>query len=288
MGGNPDSPINLTNFDPIIEILPMDLSIASSDMHFNMAIGPRAGLNLALPIGNLGFGAGIKLDIIRFDNKLAEYKSKRFPCPLQQRPESKDARGILFRKSNVHRTDVTSACTTPKEEAEEKFDNAFGFTIDLKTGIYAYINMAGFYIDTSWIGNKVGSDFNGLYWGIKNLVARCTDCGNNSCVSEPLNDLFDSAKAKLHMNGTKYHLHELGNSEHVSKDSISSLDDNLLDEDFPTGDPETACYLRMRPAPPPPKDRRGIFAHEDVVFRRAVLEDKKPEPKCKPGGKAKP
>lgn len=156
----------------------------------------------------------------------------------------------------------------------------------MKTGIYAYINLAGFYVDTSWIGNKASKDFGGLYWGIKNLVAICTDCGNASCVSSHLNDLFDTAKEKLGMNGTKYHLHDLKDSEHVSKDGISSLDNQMPDEDFPSGDPEWACYARAPAAPPPPKDQRGIFADEDVVFRRDDLiddkKDKKPPIKCKP------
>lgn len=76
MGGNPDGPINITNFDPIIEILPIDLSIESSNLHINMAVGPKAGINIGLPIGKLGFGAGIKLDLIRFENKFSEYTSK--------------------------------------------------------------------------------------------------------------------------------------------------------------------------------------------------------------------
>ena len=82
MGNPEETPIDHKKFDPIIEILPMDLSIASSDIHLNMAIGPKAGINIGLPAENLAIGAGIRLDLIRFDNKLSEYTSKQPPCPL--------------------------------------------------------------------------------------------------------------------------------------------------------------------------------------------------------------
>lgn len=85
-GADGKGPVNTIKFDPIIEILPIDLSISSSDIHFNFAVGPKAGINIGLPKGNLAVGAGIRLDLIRFDNKLSEYKSKRSSCPLWDRP----------------------------------------------------------------------------------------------------------------------------------------------------------------------------------------------------------
>ena len=149
--------------------------------------------------------------------------------------------------------------------------------MDLKTGIYAFINIAGFYIDTSWIGNKVpGSEFSGLYWGVKNLVAKCSSCGNNACVSQSFNDLFDSAKKALGMNGKKFRLHELGDSEHVSKDSISSLDRHMEGEDMPTGDIEQVCVVAPKGAT---KHRRGIFGGDD--------DDERPNP-CRGMNNPKP
>lgn len=79
MGGDAGGPVHAAKFDPIIEILPPDLSIQSSEIHFDIAVGPKAGINIGLPQGNLGIGAGIRLDVVRFDNKLSEYQSKRSP-----------------------------------------------------------------------------------------------------------------------------------------------------------------------------------------------------------------
>ena len=194
------------------------------------------------------------------------------------------SRAILFPQSDLFGTDVTSGCTTPKAD-EEAIKNAFGFTIDLKTGVYAFINLAGFYIDTSWIGNKMpGSDFSGLYWGIKNLVAKCTDCGNSSCVSQPFNDLFDSAKKALGMDGKKFRLLELTDSEHVSKGhDISSLDDQHIEgEEMPTGDVDNVCFLEKKEKAPPPKYRRSLFGRDDNDDK-----EKKPDP-CQKMNKAPP
>lgn len=80
--GDHEAPVDLAKFDPIIEILPPDLTISSADVHVNVAVGPKAGINIGLPVGNLGIGAGIRLDLIRIDNKMAEYSSKRSSCPL--------------------------------------------------------------------------------------------------------------------------------------------------------------------------------------------------------------
>ena len=146
--------------------------------------------------------------------------------------------------------------------------------MDLKTGIYAFINIAGFYIDTSWIGDKVGSGFSGLYWGIKNLRAKCSDCGNKLCVSQPFNDLFDSARDALGMNGTKFRLHELGDTEHVSKDGIYSLDNQMVGEDMPTGNPNISCVAK----PAPPKYRRDFFGDEDIIYQRDVFADEDVNP----------
>ena len=71
-----NGPVNTTNFDPIIKLLPADLSVSSTEFHVNMAFGPKAGLNIGLPMGKLGIGIGIRLDLIRVDNKFSEYASK--------------------------------------------------------------------------------------------------------------------------------------------------------------------------------------------------------------------
>ena len=82
MGNHEENPVDLTKFDSIIEILPLDLSISSSDIHVNMAVGPKAEINIGLPKGKMAIGAGIRLDLIRFDNKMSEYTSKPSPRPL--------------------------------------------------------------------------------------------------------------------------------------------------------------------------------------------------------------
>lgn len=162
---------------------------------------------------------------------------------------------------------------------KETIKNAFGYTMDLKTGVYAFMNIAGFYIDTSWIGNKMpGSEFSGLYWGVKNLVAKCSSCGNTSCVSQSFNDLFDKAKKTLGMDGTKFRLHKLLDTEHVSKDSISSLDKHMNGTDMPTGNIEDVCVVRPRNGGP--KFRRGLFGGDDD-------DDKKRDP-CKAYNQADP
>lgn len=74
--------IDNTNFDPSIEILKADLSIQSTQIHYNIAVGPKAGLNIGLPKGKIGIGFGARLDVVRVDNKLSEYKRKRCFCPL--------------------------------------------------------------------------------------------------------------------------------------------------------------------------------------------------------------
>lgn len=82
MGGDDTGPIHATNFDPIIEVLKADLSVQSTEFHYNVAVGPKAGLNIGLPKGSLGIGFGVRLDLVRFDLKFSEYKSKRISYPL--------------------------------------------------------------------------------------------------------------------------------------------------------------------------------------------------------------
>lgn len=177
---------------------------------------------------------------------------------------------ISFRKADLYPLDVTSACTDPKE-GEEALENAFGFTMDLKTGLYAFLNIAGFYVDSNWIGDKVGSDFPGLYWGIKNLVAKCGDCGKESCVSQAVNEVLDVAVDGLGFIDGKSRVGELTDSAHVSKDSIFSLDNQMVGEDMPTGDPDTSCYAKPAPG----------------ISRREVLDDDKDVNICQPKQKAR-
>lgn len=131
--------------------------------------------------------------------------------------------------------------------------------MDLKTGIYAFLNIAGFYVDSNWIGDKVGSDFSGLYWGIKNLVAKCGDCGEEPCLSKVINKALDSVTDKFDWIDQKFKVSELEETVHVAKDSILSLDLQMAGEDMPTGDPETACYAK----PVPAVSRRSIFGGDD-------------------------
>ena len=77
LGKGDEGPVNSTNFDPIMKMLPVNVSVSSSEIHLNVAIGPKAGLNIGLPTIQLGMGIGVRLDLIRFDGKFSEYKSKR-------------------------------------------------------------------------------------------------------------------------------------------------------------------------------------------------------------------
>lgn len=113
----------------------------------------------------------------------------------------------------------------------------------MKSGLYAYLNLAGFYIDTNWIGDNAGSKYPGLYWGIKNLVATCSDCGEEPCVSQAINKLLDLALDELGItNATS--VSSLPDSDHKNKDSIKSLDNSIVGDDMPTGDPEQACWMK--------------------------------------------
>lgn len=168
------------------------------------------------------------------------------PGLLRKRLDSDDPDAISSCKAKIYETDVTIACTEPKED-DEAFENAFGFTMDLKTGIYAYLNLLGFYIDTSWISNKVGSDFSGLYWGIKNLIANCGDCGEEPCVSQAVNKLLGVASDGHDFVDGNYSVSNLTDSEHAGKDSILSLDNEMVGEDMPTGNPDVSCYARAAP-----------------------------------------
>lgn len=146
-------------------------------------------------------------------------------------------------------TDVTSACVAPKaialrddkpkEKKDEVFENVYGFTMDLKTEIYAWFNIGGFYVDTSWIGNKIPtSDFGGLYYGIKNLIAACANCDVAECgVTSVGNIITDAIESVQDPFTKKVKVSELTESEHVSKDSINSLDDSIDDDDMPTWRP---------------------------------------------------
>ena len=83
MMGNGDKKI-LKSFDPIIEIIdPGPLELQKEEVHFNIAVGPKVGVNIGLPmkekwLKQLAFGAGIRLDLLRFDNRLAIYNGKLF------------------------------------------------------------------------------------------------------------------------------------------------------------------------------------------------------------------
>ena len=119
--------------------------------------------------------------------------------------------------------------------------------MDLKSGLYAFLDIAGFYIDTNWIGNKIpGIPGPGLYWLVKNLVAKCGDCGEESCKSQAADKILDLID---HSDDKTYLQNDLKESTHVSKDSIYSLDHQMEGEEMPTGDPENIC-VAARPVPP--------------------------------------
>ncbi len=263
-------------FEPTIEVLEPDLSIHDTEIHFNIAVGPKAGLNLGLPMGKLGIGLGAKFDIVRIDNRLAEYKSKQY---------LEDSRSFSFREADRFRTDVTSACTAPKEK-EEVFENALGYTMDVKTGFYAFFNLAGIYIDTSWLGDITGDGFSGLYWGVKSLIAKCGDCGNRSCLSQAADEVLGVAKDGFEsllapgfkdMGGSKKAaVTDLTDSEHEDKGSIDSLDKSILGMDMPTGNPNASCYAKSA-------DSRQRFARRQWesmsrISRRNFMHHDKPNP----------
>ncbi len=139
----------------------------------------------------------------------------------------------------------------------------------MKSGIYAYLNIAGFYIDTSWIGDNAGSKFSGLYWGIKNLVAKCGDCGDEPCVSQAVNKLLDLALDGLNItNATSVTL--LSDSDHKNS-SIQSLDNSIVGDDMPTGDIGKACFAKSPAKPAGDLLRR-------LLWRRG--DDDTPDPHC--------
>ena len=66
--------------------------------------------------------------------------------------------------------------------------------MDIRTGIYAYLNIAGMYIDTGWLNfKKLPGGFSGLYVGVRNILGHCADCKHDGlCASEPVNDVINS------------------------------------------------------------------------------------------------
>lgn len=76
-----------------------------------------------------------------------------------------------------------------------------------------------------------------------------------------VNEVLDVAMEALgFVNGTKFRLSELTDSVHVAIDGIFSLDDQMVGEDMPTGDPDTSCYAK----PAPGKFRRNLLDDEDT------------------------
>ena len=145
--------------------------------------------------------------------------------------------------------DVTSSCAAPEVDDKGAFEKAVGYTLDLKTGLDAYFNFGGFYIGTAWIGKKKGSPFTGLYWGVKNVIAKCVDCGSK-CFSGYLHDALelpaDGVEAFLDWEGSWSNLTESKHSDgKESSKSIHSLDDQFTGDDMPTGDLKKACYAQL-------------------------------------------
>jgi len=181
--------------------------------------------------------------------------------------------------------DVTSACAAPKEK-EEVFEHALGYTMDVKTGFYAFFNLAGFYIDTSWLGDKTGDGFSGLYWGVKNLIAKCGDCGDKPCLRQAADEVLGIAKDGFEsllpigfedMDGSKKAaVTNLMDSEHKGKESIDSLDNSIMGMDMPTGNPNTSCYAKA--AVSPQLFARRLRSPMSRISQRDSMNHDKPNP----------
>ena len=63
-------------FDPHIKVVPSDLHMKGEEVHLNLALSPKAAINIAIPDSRLGLGFSFRLDLIRWDNRFAEYESK--------------------------------------------------------------------------------------------------------------------------------------------------------------------------------------------------------------------
>ena len=153
--------------------------------------------------------------------------------------------------------DVNEECENPdavvrREDATTEvlnkntiFKKAFGFTVDLKTGVFAFVRIAGFYIDSGWIGTKApGTDMSGLYWGTKNLIAVCKPCdtaGSLPCLATPINELLGVAATGFNWLAGKVLTKALNESVTAHKDRIDTLDQPTPGEEMPTGDTEKVC-----------------------------------------------
>ena len=239
-----DKRVENKNFDPIIEILPMNLALQTVSFHINIALAPKVAMKVWLPVVNLGYGFSIRLDFIRADNLFQGYRGKQSTRVRRQRLKSNDVRGISSCKADLYPIDVTRSCTRAKGDEPEghgPFDYAIGYTMDLKQGLYASLNIAGFDFNSGWIGDRMGTGYNGFYWGKKNLVARCWDCGKQGCVTGIINDLLSDIAVELTKSAQKHFFSQLKESEHVSKNRINSLDKPMKGEEVPTSDADVVC-----------------------------------------------
>ena len=67
------------SFNPVIDMIPADLSVEATNVHLNIAVGPKAELQINVPGTSIGLGFGVRLDVIRFDSRLSDFKSKVIP-----------------------------------------------------------------------------------------------------------------------------------------------------------------------------------------------------------------
>ena len=135
-------------------------------------------------------------------------------------------------------------------------ERALGFTVDLKTGLYAYVNFAGFYVDTQWLGTKPKGSVGGLYWPIKSLVAKCVPCvplqpplGDGvNCMGDLAGIVDRLFYLDVIFNGMitagAMVLDKLMETNHDGDTSIDSLDNQIIGDDMPSGHADKACYAR--------------------------------------------
>ena len=64
------------SFDPIMEMIPADLSVESANVHLNVAVGPKVDIQMGILHTKLGFGFGVRLDVVRFDSQFSDFKSR--------------------------------------------------------------------------------------------------------------------------------------------------------------------------------------------------------------------
>ena len=159
--------------------------------------------------------------------------------------------------------DVTENCTAPND-SRDALEKAIGYTLDAKFGVYAFLQIAGFYIDTGWIGDKAHATFGGLYWGIKNVIASCVE------YSDYQNGfLLDASQSPESPKGV--HFSSLPNSSHAGSMINNRMDDTIVSDTYPSGNISTICQPKFVEKKPGSMARRWWSGSE--LFRRGPQWD---------------